>query len=180
MKQHVSKVLAILFTFAFFQSSSLYAQAPADSAGLQAIRALEGSWSGSTYKHKDERVWAEESDVVVTYKVTGGRSAVVETLFPGTPSEMTTVYHDDPDGKLVMTHYCNARNQPKMELISFENNRFEFKLAADADIDAAHEHHAHELIIAIGEDGSLQHDWTNHNMGQAADLRNIKLVRLAE
>lgn len=179
MKKHASKVFPVLFIFAFLQSSSIYAQAPADSAGLEALKALEGSWSGSTYKHQDERVWGE-SEAVVTYKVTGARSAVVETLFPGTPQEMTTVYHDDPDGNLVMTHYCNARNQPKMELVSFENNRLEFRLAPDADIDAAHEHHAHELTITVGEDGSLQHDWTNHNMGQEADLRNIKLVRLAE
>jgi len=174
-----AKLFSVLVSLTFFQSSYLLAQAPADSAGLQALKALAGSWSGPTYKHKDERVWAEE-EAVVTYKVTGAGSAVVETLFPGKPNEMTTVYHDDSAGNLVMTHYCNARNQPKMELVNFENNRLEFKLAADADIDAGHEHHAHELTITLGEDGSLQHDWTNHNMGAAADMRNIKLIRLEE
>ena len=93
---------------------------------------------------------------------------------------MTTVYHDDKNGNLVMTHYCTAGNQPKLELISFENNQLDFRLAPDADIDAGHEHHAHELTITIGADGSLAHDWTNHNMGQQADLRNIKLVRVAQ
>jgi hypothetical protein len=177
--RNVSKVFSALITFTFFQSSSLYAQAPADSAGLEALKALEGNWSGPTFKHQDERVWAEQ-EAVVTYKVTGSRSAVVETLFPGTPAEMTTVYHDDSEGNLVMTHYCNARNQPKMELVSFEDSQLKFELAADADIDTAHEHHAHELTITVGEDGSLQHDWTNHNMGEAADLRNIKLVRMEQ
>jgi hypothetical protein len=175
--KNVSKVFSVLLAFTFFHSSSLYAQAPPDSAGLQALKALAGSWAGPTYKHdKDDRVWAED-DIVVTYKVTGAGSAVVETLFPGTPGEMTTVYHDDSAGHLVMTHYCNARNQPKMALVSFDDNQLKFELTADADIDAAHEHHAHELTLTLGEDGSLQHDWTNHNMGQAADMRNIKLVR---
>ena len=174
-----SKVFSVLVTFTLFHSTSLFAQAPADSEGLVALKALAGSWAGPTYKHKDDRVWAEE-DMVVTYDLTGGGSAVVETLFPGTPSEMTTVYHDDSHGNLVMTHYCNARNQPKMELVSFANGQLKFALAADADIDAAHEHHAHELTITLGADGSLQHDWTNHNMGEAADLRNIKLVRMAQ
>ncbi|MGP1666948.1 MAG: hypothetical protein ACTS5I_13750 [Rhodanobacter sp.] len=172
-------VFSVLVTFTLFQSSHLYAQAPADSAGLEALKSLEGSWSGPTFKHQGERVWAEQ-DAIVTYKVTGSRSAVVETLFPGTPAEMTTVYHDDSQGNLVMTHYCNARNQPKMQLVSFENHQLKFELTADADIDAAHEHHAHALTLTVGDDGSLVHDWTNHNMGQAADLRNIKLVRMAE
>ncbi len=179
MRSQVRNVLVVALSFTFIHSSSLHAQPP-DSAGLQALKALEGSWAGPTFKHQGERVWAEQSDAVVTYKVTGAGSAVVETLFPGTPSEMTTVYHDDSHGNLVMTHYCNARNQPKMELVSFENHQLKFELAADADIDAAHEHHAHELTITLGADGSLQHDWTNHNMGQAADLRNIKLVRMEE
>ena len=175
-----SKVLSALVTIALFHSTPLIAQAPADSEGLIALKALAGSWVGPTYKHKDERVWAQEEHSVVTYKLTGGGSAVVETLFPGTPSEMTTVYHDDSSGKLVMTHYCNARNQPKMELVSMDGRQLVFKLADDADIDAAHEHHAHELTITLGEDGSLQHDWTNHNMGAPADLRNIKLVRMEQ
>jgi hypothetical protein len=175
--KNARKVFSVLLTFTFFQSSYLQAQAPADSAGLVALKALEGSWAGPTYKHSDARgVWAEE-DVVVTYEVTGAGSAVVETLFPGAPNEMTTVYHDDSAGNLVMTHYCNARNQPKMALVSFDEQQLKFALTADADIDAAHEHHAHELTITLGDDDSLQHDWTNHNMGQAADMRNIKLVR---
>jgi hypothetical protein len=175
--KNAGKVFSVVLTLAFFPGSSLYAQAPADSDGLLALKALAGSWAGPTYKHKDDRVWAEE-ETMVTYKVTGGGSAIVETLFPGTPGEMTTVYHDDSRGHLVMTHYCNARNQPKMTLVSFENHQLKFELAPDADIDAAHEHHAHELTLTLGEDGSLQHDWTNHNMGQEADLRNIRLVRM--
>jgi hypothetical protein len=179
MKDRIQKVFPILIALTLFQSSHLYAQTPAQSLGLETLKTLKGSWSGSTYKHQDERVWGE-SEALVTYTITGGGSAVVETLFPGTSLEMTTVYHDDQDGHLVMTHYCNAGNQPKMELVTFENNQLYFRLSADADIDAEHEHHAHELSIKIGEDGTLEHDWTNHNMGQEADLRNIKLVRMEE
>jgi hypothetical protein len=179
MKNNIRKVFSVLVAVVLSQSGLVQAQTITGSSGLEALKTLAGSWSGSTYKHKDERVWGE-SDALVTYTITGRGSAVVETLFPGTNQEMTTVYHDDPQGNLVMTHYCNAGNQPKMELVSFADNQLHFKLAPDADIDVEHEHHAHELIIGIGEDGSLQHDWTNHNMGQAADLRNIKLARMAE
>ena len=53
--------------------------------------------------------------VVSVFKLTGGGSAVQETIFPGAAHEMVSVYH--ADGKdVVMTHYCALGNQPKMKL----------------------------------------------------------------
>ena len=39
---------------------------------------------------------------------------MVEVLFPGSEHEMVTVYHQDGDD-LLLTHYCSARNQPRMK-----------------------------------------------------------------
>ena len=44
-------------------------------------------------------------EATVTYKVTSGGSAVVETIGPGTEHEMVTVIHPDGDD-LMLTHYC--------------------------------------------------------------------------
>ena len=47
-------------------------------------------------------------------KVTAGGSVVHETLFPGQPQEMVSVYTvNGPD--LIMTHYCVLGNQPRMK-----------------------------------------------------------------
>src|SRR6185295_4096962 len=56
----------------------------------------------------------KDKELVVTYKVVSNGSAVCETLFPGSPEEMITMYHLDGD-KLTATHYCAMGNQPRMQ-----------------------------------------------------------------
>ena len=73
------------------------------------LKQLVGEWEGV---HKNMMTGKREK-VVVTYRLTAGGSALIETLFPGTPHEMVSVYHGDGDD-LVMTHYCMLGNQPTM------------------------------------------------------------------
>src|SRR5690242_6473548 len=81
---------------------------PAPPSRLDVMKRLAGDWIqvGPDGKASDQ--------VVATYRVTAGGSAVEETLFAGTPHEMVTVYHMDGDD-LVLTHYCVAGNQPHMK-----------------------------------------------------------------
>lgn len=78
---------------------------------LNRIKSLAGKWTSTTsmFGKKNEKVFTE-------YAVTAGGSAVVETIFPGTPNEMVSVYFDDDQGKLAMTHYCMMRNRPHFTL----------------------------------------------------------------
>ena len=79
---------------------------------LNRIKSLEGRWTSTTsmFGKKDEQVFTQ-------YEITAGGSAVVETIFPGTPNEMVSVYYDDDQGKLAMTHYCMMRNRPHFSLV---------------------------------------------------------------
>jgi hypothetical protein len=90
-------------------------QMPPDNSSpeLNRIKSLEGRWTSVTdmFGKKGQRVYTE-------YEVTAGGSAIVERIFPGTPHEMVSVYYDDDDGKLAMTHYCMLRNRPSFKLDS--------------------------------------------------------------
>ena len=148
-------------------------QAPSHevSPELQRLKNLEGRWEGSTDRGDPE--------AVVTYEVVGLGSAVVETLFPGTGRAMTTVYHDDVNGHLMMTHYCTGGNQPELTLIEASADQLSFELSPDdRTIDVAHEGHAHELTVTINADGTLEHDWLNWYMGEPAATRHIQLTRV--
>ncbi|HJT17065.1 MAG TPA: hypothetical protein VJ853_06750 [Thermoanaerobaculia bacterium] len=79
------------------------AGAPNAADAFDRMKALEGNWNGRL----------GDMSFVVNYHVTGGGSTLVETLFPGTPHEMMTVYTLDT-GVLEATHYCDSGNQPAM------------------------------------------------------------------
>lgn len=79
---------------------------------LERIKALEGRWTATT-----SMFGKEEEQVFTEYSITAGGSAVLEKIFPGTPNEMLSVYYDDDDGKLAMTHYCMMRNRPHFTLV---------------------------------------------------------------
>lgn len=88
---------------------------------LERMKSLAGRWTSTTsmFGKKDEQVFTE-------YAITAGGSAVVETIFPGTPHEMMSVYFDDDQGRLAMTHYCMMRNRPHFTLA--ESNKDTIKL----------------------------------------------------
>jgi len=61
--------------------------------GLERLKALAGDWVAA-----EDGEMAKKGDLVSRYAVAASGSAVVETVFPGTPHEMVTVYHaDGPD-----------------------------------------------------------------------------------
>jgi len=84
MKTVLRTLLAIALTALVVAPAAAAAPAADAKAALERLKGLSGTWtiSGSS----------EGTDgSVVTYKVTGAGSAVVETVFAGGPHEMVTV-----------------------------------------------------------------------------------------
>lgn len=79
--------------------------------GLDKLKSLEGHWVGpATWDQNGEK---GNVQFELSYRVTSGGKTVLETMMPGTPGEMVTVYHLDGED-LVLVHYCNSGNQPHM------------------------------------------------------------------
>ena len=84
-------------------------QAPtAANVGLEKMKKLAGTWLTAD---KDGKPTDQVASII---KVTAGGSVVHETLFPGQPQEMISVYAVD-GSDLIMTHYCVLGNQPRMK-----------------------------------------------------------------
>ena len=80
-------------------------------AAIARLATLTGEWEGS-FEWTGGR--SSRGAMSARYFTTGNGSAVVETLTMDGVPMMTTVYHaDGPD--LRMTHYCAARNQPRLK-----------------------------------------------------------------
>src|SRR5262245_49588466 len=78
--------------------------APPSNAALEKLKKLAGTW---LLADKDGKPTDQVASII---KVTAGGSAVHETLFPGQPLEMVSVYTVD-GSDLIMTHYCVLGNQ---------------------------------------------------------------------
>lgn len=137
------------------------------------LKALAGTWTGPAGDKNDKS--GKKNVATVVYALTGGGSAVVETLFPGTPHEMMTVYHLDGDD-LVLTHYCAARNQPRMKARPLAGNVLDFEFAGGANIgpETPHMHSAH--LVFEGPD-KLVAEWTNVAGGKAGHVARFEITR---
>ncbi len=113
----------------------------------------------------------------IIYKVIAAGSAVEESMFPGTPHEMVTMYHTDgPD--LLLTHYCAAGNQPRMKVEKGgEENQLVFKFAGGTNLDAAQDAHMHDLTITFIDADHIREVWTYYKDGKAVAKTKIELER---
>src|SRR5262252_2628188 len=104
----------ILLLAAFcLASAGLPEAAPDNSAAtaLAKLASLAGEWEGP-FEWTGARTGTGRMNVA--YSVTGYGSAVVENLTVGGVPSMMSVYHLD-GADLRMTHYCGARNQPRLK-----------------------------------------------------------------
>lgn len=78
-------------------------------AAFERLLSLSGDWEGTV-------AWSGDapSKIGARYHNTGNDSAVVEELTNG----MTSVYHLD-GSDLRMTHFCAAKNQPRLKASAF-------------------------------------------------------------
>ena len=133
------------------------------SSRLDLFKQLAGEWVGTaTPQLKDAK------EVHVTYKVTSGGSAVVETHFPGTEHEMVTVIHRDGDD-LLLTHYCMLGNQPQMKApATGDGNKVEFKFVRATNLKSDKDMHMHDVTFTFVDKDTLRTEWTHFKDGKAA------------
>src|SRR2546421_11445112 len=117
---------------------------------LERIKKLAGTWVEADKDGKPT------DKVMSVYKVTAGGSAVTETIFPGTPMEMVSVYHLDK-GDLVMTHYCMLGNQPRMKANpKSPADTIKFDFAGGTNLDVTKDMHMHEGALKFIDDNTIE------------------------
>lgn len=151
--------------------STLEAQADTREAqsAFEAMKRLVGRWEGLSW---------DGTPGAVTYHLTGAGTSLVETLLPGTPQEMMTVYHENAAGELVGTHYCIAGNQPEIELTDAGDGSFLFELSPDDRNVRAGELHGHEFRLALPSPDSLILDWSPWRGKTPMETRTYRFRRV--
>ncbi len=117
--------------------------------------------------------------VVSVVRLTASGSAIHETLFPGDPMEMISIYHLDKDDVL-MTHYCMLGNQPRMKADpATPPNKIKWNFVGGTNLDPAKDAHMHGSTVTILDDDHIQIEGEAWEDGKPSQehCATLKLVR---
>jgi hypothetical protein len=139
-------------------------------AAFERIKQLEGSWEGRSTKG-----WVE----TLRYQVIAGGSAVLETSFEAHPGEeMATVFHMDGD-RLVLTHYCVAKNQPRLEATSISDGgrRVVFTFKDGGNIPTRDKGHMDSAVYTFDGTDRVTSRWSWYEAGKEKWFEDIVQTR---
>jgi hypothetical protein len=138
---------------------------------FEKMKSLVGKWKG-TMGEGDQA-----TEATVEYRLTGSNTALVETLGPGSPYEMVSVYHLDGES-LVMTHYCGAGNQPFMKLKPGKKaNVFFFDFVRGSNMKVT-DMHMHQVTFTLDGTDHLLSNWQSFKGGKPGDRAKFDFRRV--
>jgi len=146
--------------------------AAADEEGvMDRLATLQGDWI-----MLDEN-GAETEMVGSTFRLTAGGSALVEVMAPGSPDgyEMVNMYHADGD-RVLMTHYCAAGNQPRMEVQATDDeNRLELRFESVTNLASPEAEHMHQAEYIFRGDDRLTTRWWSMQDGKVSEENHVTI-----
>ena len=162
----------LLFVAVFMAYAGEHSHLPySGSKEFERMKELAGVWEGTSNMAK------EGEKVRVEYRLSSGGSAVVETLFPGAPHEMISIYYDNRR-QLTMTHYCALRNQPRMNLEKADRQNLHFMFVDGSNIDSQKDAHMHSLTISFIDKDHIIQKWTLFTDGKEMETSVFELSRV--
>lgn len=132
-------VLALGITVAFRMPPAAVSSPDAEKA-FQKLQTLVGTWDSDDPKEP----------LTVKFRVTSNGSAILSEM-EAPPDNMVTMYHLD-NGRLLMTHYCAAGNQPRMVgKISPDGKTISFDFLDGTNINRDQDGHMHRFVITVAD-----------------------------
>ena len=146
-----TRTAAVLFVA--LAATAALAQSDAQKSFNQ-LKALTGSWEGKT---------ADGKPLQVSFRETAGGSALLSEIEGD--HGMVSMIHMDGD-KLLMTHYCAAGNQPRMQAsVSPDGKTITFTFFDGTNI-AADAGHMQSMVLTVLDANHHTEDWTFATQGK--------------
>jgi len=142
----------------------------ATSASFDLIKSLAGTWKGTWVEN------GKKEPMKVVFKVTSGGTAVEETIFPGTPKEMISMYTLD-DGKVKLTHYCMIGNQPNMLQTKAEKNSVQLDFVKTKGINPKKDMFMSGILLVKKDEHHLTYSGSGMMKGKPMPHNPIELTR---
>lgn len=139
-------------------------------AAFARLKTLAGEWEGSS---------ADMGKVRLTFEVVAGGTAILERETGEKMPTMLTMYHLDGN-RLLLTHYCMAGNQPRMQAKSFNDKTgelaFDFVDATNLVNPAAG--HMHAVKIQFVDANTLTSAWQFYENNQPKFSESARYTRI--
>lgn len=116
------------------------------------FKSLVGTWTGTDSKG---------GKIQLTYELISNGSVLMERLKPSDEPEMITMYSLD-GGKILLTHYCSAGNQPTMQspAATATAGKYDFKFLRISGTKMPDEGHMVALSLTMPDKNHLTQAWT--------------------
>jgi hypothetical protein len=163
MKLMQLKTTAI--AIALFALSVPMVSAPNAKASFESLKALAGQWDAKDPSGKMQ---------TITWKVVSGGSVLMESM---QEESMVTMYHVD-NNRLLLTHYCTAQNQPRMQAqVSDDGKTFTFDFIDATNLGSPADGHMRKLILTIQDKEHFTEQWFFAQKGKDLDHGVFQLTR---
>jgi len=138
---------------------------------FERVKALTGTWMGKSTKGWEERIY---------YDSIAGGSVVVGHSFDAHPNEeMYTMYHMDGD-RLMLTHYCMAKNQPRLVAtdIAEDCSRITFTFLDGTNMTSRNTGHMDSCVLTFKDDSTFTCRWTWYRDGKEKWMEEVICTRV--
>lgn len=164
-----SLLVAILLLTTILSAGNVPGNADNNStAAFARLKALAGEWEANIDGKKAH----------LTYEVIAGGNSIVEHESTPDMPEMLTVYYLDGN-RILLTHYCAAGNQPRMEAKSFDSQtgelRFQFLDATN--LTSTNAGHMHNVTLHLLDNNHFSSEWQFFENGQAKFTERAQYTR---
>ena len=138
-------------------------------AAFARLKTLAGEWTADSDAGQER----------LSYELMAGGTALVERETAANRPAMMTLHHRDGD-RLLLTHYCMAGNQPRMQARSYDPGtgelRFEFVDATNLASPGAG--HMHNVTIRFVDRDHVDTEWQFFENGKATMTERARYTRV--
>jgi hypothetical protein len=159
------KLKALAVAIVFFTISVPVLSAPNAKTSFESLKALAGQWDAKDPSGKQQ---------TITWKVVSAGSVVMESM---QEESMVTMYHVD-NNRLMLTHYCAAQNQPRMQAQASEDGKtFTFDFIDATNLASPEAGHMRKLVLTIQDKDHFTEQWFFAQKGKSEDHGMFQLTR---
>ena len=157
MKITTHSVRIAFAALAILISAAAFGQSDAQKSFTQ-LKSLSGTWQGKN---------SQGMPLEVTFRDTADGSALMSEIQGHGRENMISMIHLDGPNRLMITHYCSAGNQPRMQAtVSPDGKTFTFDFVDATNLATPDAGHMQRVVFTIVDADHHTEDWTFTDHGK--------------